>query len=251
MIQYNGFIWLLILLPALLIIQRKLHREIQSVILLLTRRIDVTIVTFSILFLPGVVLHEFSHWLMAKLLWVRTGRFSIFPRQLETGRLRLGYVETAKTDLFRDALIGAAPLFAGGFVVALIGWNHLGISQIWGGLGTGGWRSWGEAFSVAVSQPDFWLWFYLIFAVSSTMFPSSTDWRAWPPLLVVILILLILMLVAGAGPWMIEYLAPALDGVLESIALILGVSLGVHLVLFFPLYLGRLAISRITGLKVV
>jgi hypothetical protein len=142
-------------------------------------------------------------------------------------------------------------LFAGGLVVALIGWNHLGISQIWGRLGIGGWGDWMEALLVALHQPDFWLWFYLTFAISSTMFPSSTDWRAWPPLLVVFLILLVLMLIAGAGPWLIDHLAPALNVVVESIALIIGLSLGVHLVLFFPFYLGRLAISRITGLEVV
>ena len=50
---------------------------------------------FSILFLPGVFLHEFSHFVMAKILRVRTGKFSIFPQSLPDGRLQLGYVETA------------------------------------------------------------------------------------------------------------------------------------------------------------
>jgi hypothetical protein len=249
--QYYGFIWLLLLLPALLIIQRKLHREIQAIILLLTRRMSVTIVLYSLLFFPGVVLHEFSHWLMAKLLWVPTGRFSLFPRQIEEGRIRLGFVETAKTDLLRDALIGAAPLFAGGIVIAFISWTFLGISQVWDNLAVVGWESWGEAIRIILRQPDFWLWFYLIFAISSTMFPSSSDWRAWPPLFVVLSVLLLLLVLAGAGQWLAEYLAPGLNALLEIVAMILGVSLGVHLVLFIPLYFGRLVVSRITGLKVV
>ena len=251
MSRYNGFIWLLVLLPALLILQQKLHREIQSIILLLTRRIGVTIVLYSLLFFPGVVLHEFSHWLMAKVVGVPTGRFSLFPRQIDEGRIRLGYVETAKTDLLRDALIGAAPLFAGGIVIAFISWKYLGISQLWGSLSVDGWDGWGEAIQHVLRQPDFWLWFYLIFAVSSTMFPSRSDWHAWPPLFVVVFVLLLLSVVAGAGPWLAEHLAPRLNALMEIFALILGVSLGIHLVLFIPFYFGRLAVSRITGLKVV
>ena len=83
------------------------------------------------------------------------------------------------------------------------------------------------------------------------MFPSSSDWRAWPPLVIVLSLLLLLLILAGAGPWLAEYLAPSLNVLLEIVALILGVSLGVHLVLFIPFYFGRLAVSRITGLEVV
>jgi hypothetical protein len=251
LIWISDFFWLLVFLPALLILQRKLHREIQSVFLLLTRRIDITIVLFSILFFPGVVLHEFSHWFMAKLLGVRTGHLSLFPRQIEDGRLRLGYVETARTDLFRDALIGAAPLLAGGIVIAIFGWKYLGLSQIWDILLKDGWINMGEVLLVTIQQPDFWLWFYLIFTVSSTMFPSSTDWRAWPPLILVILLLFVLVLVAGAGPWLVENLTPVLNAFMESVVVVLGISLGIHVVLFIPFYLSRVMVSRITGLKVV
>jgi hypothetical protein len=113
------------------------------------------------------------------------------------------------------------------------------------------WESWGEAIQVVLRQPDFWLWFYLIFAISSTMFPSRSDWRAWPPLFIVVFVLLLLLLIAGAGPWLAEHLARRLNAFLEIVALVLGVSLGIHLVLFIPFYFGRLAVSRITGLKVV
>lgn len=83
------------------------------------------------------------------------------------------------------------------------------------------------------------------------MFPSSSDWRAWPPLFVVLSVLLLLLVLAGAGQWLAEYLAPGLNALLEIVAMILGVSLGIHLFLFIPFYFGRLVVSRITGLKVV
>ena len=68
---------------------------------------------------------------MAQVLGVRTGRFSIIPRKLEGGRIRLGYVETAQTDFFRDALIGVAPLVTGGLFVAFAGVYRLGLDTIW------------------------------------------------------------------------------------------------------------------------
>ena len=45
---------------------------------------------------------------MAKLLRVPTGQVSLIPQSIEGNRLRMGYVETGKADILRDALIGAS-----------------------------------------------------------------------------------------------------------------------------------------------
>ena len=76
---------------------------------------------------PGVLLHELSHFVMARLLRVRTGRFSLLPSLMEDGKLRLGFVETDETDLLREALIGTAPLITGGAAVAYLGISRLGL----------------------------------------------------------------------------------------------------------------------------
>jgi hypothetical protein len=89
-----GFVWFILMLVPLILLQRLLHREIQSVFLILSRDARITMGIFSIIFLPGVFLHELSHFVMAKILRVRTGRFSLFPQSLPDGRLQLGYVET-------------------------------------------------------------------------------------------------------------------------------------------------------------
>ena len=251
MIQTKALILLLILLPSLLVLQRQLHREILSVFLLLTRRGDISIVLFSILFFPGILLHEMSHWLMAKALSVRTGRLSLLPRRLENGYLRLGSVETVRSDPFRESLIGAAPLLAGGLFVAYTGWFHLGVSEMWESVPQASWSAWADSFSTAISQPDFWLWFYLTFAVSSTMFPSSSDRRAWPSIMLVIGILIVLVIFSGAGPWLVANFSPVLDAAIQSISVILGISVIVHLALFVPFFLAYWGLSRITGLKVV
>src|SRR4030042_6496478 len=99
--NFDGFVWLVILIWPLLVLQRGLHREIQSVFLLLTRRVDLSLALFSLLFLPGVFLHEASHYIMAQILDVQTGRFSIIPRAVGNGRLQLGYVGTARAGALR------------------------------------------------------------------------------------------------------------------------------------------------------
>jgi len=251
MAGFNNLWWLLVLLVPFLISQRRLHREIQAVFLLITRRGEISLAMFSLLFFPGVFLHETSHFVVARLLGVRTGRFSLLPRPLNNGRLQLGFVETAATDVLRDALIGVAPLITGGIFVAYAGVVYLGLPALWENLPGSGPGDWMAALSALSAQPDFWLWFYLTFAVSSTMLPSSSDRRAWLPVTIIFLILLLLSLFAGAGPWLLLHMAPAFERFLQAVILVLGISLLIHLALLPPLWLFHRLLSRLTGMDVV
>jgi hypothetical protein len=247
----DGFIWLLLLLGPLLFLQRSLHREIQGVFLLITRRPDISLALFSLLFFPGVFLHEASHFLMSRVLGVPTGRVSLLPRPMENGRLQLGYVETGRTDIFRDALIGMAPLITGGLCVALTGMRGLGLDQLWSAVVSDQGASLGIALQAVVDRPDFWLWFYLTFVISSTMLPSSSDRRAWLPLVLVFSILLGIVLLAGAGPWLVEHLAPPLNSGLRALAVVFGISVVVHTMILLPAWALRKLISKVTRLQVV
>ena len=128
--QLDGLVWLVVCLAPFLLVQRWLHHEIKAVFLLLTRHPELTIGLFSLLFFPGVFLHETSNFVLAKLLGVRTGRFSVLPKVQPDGQLQLGFVETAKADFLRDALICIAPLLSGGAVIAYIGISHLGLASL-------------------------------------------------------------------------------------------------------------------------
>lgn len=249
--QFASLGWFLAGVIGLALLQRRLHQEIQSVLFLLTRRIDMALAIFSILFLPGVLLHEVSHYLTARLLRVSVGRFSIIPQTLPDGRLRMGYVETAQTDFARDALIGAAPLIAGSLFVAYAGFVHLDFSTVWGQFASREVSSVAGVLSQAVAQPDFWIWFYVIFVVSSTMFPSESDRRAWGPILLTLAIFLGLLLIAGAGPWLWENLGSAMLRLVDTLALIFMLSALVHLILLPPFWLLRRFLERIFRLKVV
>ncbi len=235
-VQFRGLLWLVIALGPLLILQRWLHREIQTILLIITRRADLAMMLFSLLFFPGVLLHEGSHYLMALLLRVRTGRFSILPRPLPDGRLQLGYVETAAADPLRETLIGAAPLLAGGAFIAFAGLNRLNLLGLWSQLQFSGAAALSQLAADLFSQADFWLWFYLLFTVSSTMLPSASDRSAWLPLGLVGALLLGLSLLAGAGPWLLDNLAPLLDRLFFNAAVIFFISDFVHFILLVPAF---------------
>ncbi|MBN1148089.1 MAG: hypothetical protein JXA78_12595 [Anaerolineales bacterium] len=246
----DGLGWLLLLLGPLLILQRGLHREVQALFLVATRRPDISIALFSLLFFPGVLLHEGSHYLMARLLGVRTGRFSLLPRPMGDGRLQLGFVETAPSDWLRDALIGAAPLLAGGLFVAYAGLNRMGLMALWETVSSQGQTTLPGILQNLFEQPDFWLWFYLTLTVSGTMLPSAADRRAWVPLGLIVALLLATSLLAGAGPWMLEHLAGPLNRVLRAVSVVFGISALVHLVLLLPVWALRCLLSWATGVQV-
>jgi len=246
----SGLWWLLACFVPFILVQRWLHREVQGIFLLLTRRPAVALGLFSLLFFPGVLLHEISHYLAAKLLRVRTGRFSVIPKALPDGRLRMGYVETAPSDAVRDALIGAAPLVAGSLLIAYLGAYRLGMSSLAVLALHGDWESFREGLSLLPNHPDFWLWFYLAFTISSTMLPSASDRRAWLPIVTGVLVIVVVALLFGAGPWIATNLAPLVNRALRSLAMVFGISLVVHAVLLLPFWLMRLLLSRITGLQV-
>ncbi|HLF75022.1 MAG TPA: hypothetical protein VI524_11785 [Anaerolineales bacterium] len=250
MTQLTGLLWFVLMLAPLILLQRLLHREIQAVFLILSRDKRLTVGLFSMIFLPGVFLHELSHFLAAKILFVRTGRFSLIPRSLPDGRLQLGYVETARADIVRDSLVGAAPLIAGTLFVAYVAIYPLQLRVLWDLFRNGQVDLFWMGVRALPQVKDFYLWFYLAFAVSSTMMPSESDRHAWLELLISIGVLFAIALLVGAGPWMLSNVAPRLSNFLSSVAIIFGLSAFVHGLLVLPTALAHRLLTRATGIDV-
>jgi len=248
--SFDGLLFLLAMLIPLVLLQRGLHREIQTVFMITTRDKSVTIWIFSLLFFPGVVLHEASHFVTAKLLAVQTGKFSLIPRAMSDGRLQLGYVETARSDIVRDSIVGVAPLIMGGLFIAYAAIYRMHLLDLWDLLRNGQVELFLAGLKLLPTVSDFWLWFYLTFTISSTMMPSASDRHAWLPLSIFAIILLALALLAGAGPWMLVNLAPPLNAFFKSVSLIFGLSVVLHMVLIVPIFLVHRILTKITGLDV-
>jgi hypothetical protein len=248
--QFAGFLWFLLMLLPLIFLQRLLHREVQAVFLILTGRPGLTMGIFSLIFLPGVFLHELSHFVMAKLLRVPTGRFSLLPQPLPDGRLQLGYVETGRADIVRDSLIGAAPLIAGTIFVAYVSLYQLDMRILWDTLRNGQFGLFWMGVSALPRVQDFSLWFYFTFAVSSTMMPSESDRHAWLDLAISVGVIFGVALLVGAGPWMLSNVAPLVSNFLSSVAVIFGLSAAIHILLIIPFMFLHRVLARATGVDI-
>ncbi len=177
------FIWVAISLPILYLLQRWIHRHLHGVALLLTGNKQWAIILYAIILFPGVLLHELSHWITAKILRVRTGKFSVLPRSIADGSVQLGYVEYYKTNSvgpIRESLIGSAPLVTGTAVVILIVFKIFDAPAFSTSIASGDLESLSNVLLDLFETPDFLIWLYLLFAISNAMMPSSSDRRAWP-----------------------------------------------------------------------
>ncbi len=208
--------WLIVSFFLMYPLNRWISTHVQGVAFLLTGNRQVAVWLFWTLFLPGTLLHETSHWLTAKLLGVKTSRFSLWPKLKGRGELQMGAVQVEVADPFRHSLIGLAPLIFGSLIVLLIG-QWLQLERVATAFNSGDVERISEAIVQTLAVPDIWLWLYLIFAISNAMLPSASDRESWWS--VVLYLSLGLFLVVGLG------LNPTLSPELQDIALVILTSL--------------------------
>ncbi len=141
----------------------------------------------SFLFLPGVIIHELSHLLMAVILFVPVGDMEFTPKISPNG-LKLGSLEIAKTDPIRRSIIGFAPVFVGFMIVVGIVYLFSSNMEF---LKDKDSYILGAAILGAA---------YLLFAVSNTMFSSSRDMEGTVEILITLLIIFVSAYILGFRP---------------------------------------------------
>lgn len=247
---FLSWLWLLAVFAPLVLLERWIHRHLQGIWLLVFRSPDVATVLYAVAMLPGVLLHELSHWLMATLIGVRTGRFSVVPERLEDGTLRLGFVETERTDVFREALIGAAPLIAGCAAVLAIGYGPLGMGIAGEALAQGDGAGLAQNLLAITAAPDAWMWVYLLFTISNSMLPSASDRRAWLPVLAFALVAAGGLVLAGLGALVQQVVAGPVESAVRTLAAAFTITVALNLAAAPALWLIEQGLVRLTGLRV-
>ncbi|MBI2028659.1 MAG: hypothetical protein HYT07_03545 [Candidatus Levybacteria bacterium] len=148
----------------------------------LSRFLSIQILSF--IFLPGVIIHELSHMLVASVLFVRVGDMEFSPKITE-GKLKLGSVAIAKTDPVRRAIIGFAPVFTGVLII-------LGIIYFFS-----------NSFLLFQENQIYMTVFmvlaiiYILFAISNTMFSSRSDMEGTLELIIVFLVIFAVLYFLG------------------------------------------------------
>jgi hypothetical protein len=248
------FFWVIVTLPILLLLQRWIHQHLHGISFLITGQPGRAVVLYAIILLPGVFLHEASHWLAATLLGVRTGTFSVIPRQQPDGSIQLGYVEYYKSrslDPVRESIIGGAPLIVGTAVILLISFHIFNYPQLAALVQTGQIRTVTAELEQLLLTPDFFLWLYLIFAIATAMMPSQSDRRAWPAFAITLTVFSLALSFLGLFDVVAASLTRPAALMFGYLGLAFSLAIGVDL--FFMLIIGTVEwlLSRLKGVSVV
>ena len=146
-------------------LSRHLLRVMYTLLLIILRSKSVVIGLVTLIYLPGTVIHELAHLIVAEVLRVKTGEISFTPivEKLADGstEVHTGHVKIAESDTIRRYLIGLAPLPFGLFFLFLCIWifNYFYPQIV-------DWKL--QAGLVALIG-------YLLFAISNNMFSSPVD----------------------------------------------------------------------------
>lgn len=199
---------------------------------------DIALVIYFVIVLPGVVIHELSHWLVAKALGVRVTSLSLGPvRKGRSGKVSLGSIRVGKVDPLRASAIGLAPLLAGTLIILIIGYLVLDVDALLPAMTGGGPEGFLAGLEQLLRVPDFWLWLYLIFSISNAMLPSESDMDSVRPVLIFLGIVGVVVLVVAGLPTIPEDVLAAVNTVASYLAAAFGLTLAVDLFFAFVILL--------------
>lgn len=207
----NGMVLLLLIeLIMLSLVSRRLTQVIYAMFVRIFRSKTVSTTILVILLFPGTVVHELAHLFVAEVLRVRTGKLTLVPEALEEGEIKTGSVAIAETDPLRRTLIGLAPICVGVVVLAALSYfllqniNNINLITI--------------------------ITFYIMFAVSNSMFSSKEDMKGVIPFAITVALFIAAGYIAGLRIGLTGQLLTGTLLVIETLVRSLGVVLAVNLV---------------------
>ncbi len=233
-----------VLFGLMLFLQRWLQQHIQGLTYAVTGNPGCAVRALFLVLLPGVVLHEFSHWLVANLVGVRTGRVSIGLGKMRGKHFSLGSVTVEKSDPLRESLIGVAPFIFGILAVwALMGlgfglWSPQSVSQVL------------ETLGAVIRDPLTWVALYFVFAVSTSMIPSESDREPWGVIIAIFAGIGLLALVLGWSPNITPELLQWGQQVLNTLIFVFGIIVVVNGTLAILIFLFEWGFGTVTSRRV-
>lgn len=140
---------------------------VSQLFLKIARNENLAIRLFHLFLLPGVIIHELAHLIVAEAMLVRTGGLSFTPEP-DKDKIVMGSVGIEETDPIRRALIGFAPVFVGILIISFFVFYFLSDKSPLG-------FPW-----------NYVLVFFMVFQIGNTMFSSKKDLEGSALLLIVI-----------------------------------------------------------------
>lgn len=248
------------LLPALLTfalcvillywLQRWITQHVQGLGVLLFNNPDLGMALVWLVLLPGILLHEASHWITARLLGLKTGRFNVTPANVK-GQIVLGSVEVQRSNAVADSLVGLAPFLAGTLALLLLGYAVFDVGALGQAWEDNAWQRMADLLAGMLRVDDAWLWLYLIFAISNAMMPSPSDRQSWRLVLIYLGAVVLVLLLFGWLPALSDGLLRQLDAGLRMLTWAFGLALLVDALFALALAVVELAAGALLKRRVV
>lgn len=233
---WSALIWFLVSLTILALLSRWLSGLVQGVGWLLFRDERAAFLLTYVVFLPGILIHELSHWAVAWLLGMRPRQLSLWPK-VRGRRVEMGSVRVRSGGALRDSLTGLAPLLVGSLILLLVSYQIFDAAPLQQAWQRGGFGAAWDIFWAAFGVPNAWLWAYLVFAVSNAMFPSSSDRRPLLSLLLYVVITGLFFYLIGWLPRLVipvDMMAQA-SGALRTLTTAFAFTIALDILIALPL----------------
>ncbi len=231
-VSWTPLVLTLVLFVALYWVSRRLAQSFMTTSYLLTGNENIASALYIVFVWPGTLLHETSHWLMAKLLGVKTGNISVMPKFSRKGPVRLGSVEVKGGNLLQMILIGVAPFFVGSFLTVWVSRGLVDLALIQALWDDFSFTQVGVIIQALREKPDNLLGLYFLFTASDAMFLSGSDVVPIKQVLVYVLLGVGVLLALGVFPKdILSLISPAIT-ILSYLVSGLSLALGVHVLLW-------------------
>jgi len=234
-------------LITLIPVTRWFAQRITRLTLLVTADAAIAIYVWFCLLFPGTLVHELSHWVFAKILGVRTVRFSLGPQMRGKGAVQFGAVTFQRSDFFRESLIGVAPLLVGTGLVLAIATGRLHLAPQAPVLAP---ELLARIRQVPQAQ-DAWLWLYLLAAISNAMLPSVADRQSWPALALFLCLISATLLLTGVVNQIPSAAIALSESIAISLAFVFTLTILLDLLLGVCLWAIELLVGALTGREVI
>jgi hypothetical protein len=231
-------------LAMMMVLSRWINRQVQIIGLSVSGDMNVAIMIYYLLMFPGIVLHELSHYLMARLLGMQVGSFALGPKKRRNA-IELGSVTVSSGGTLRDSLVGLAPFLTGTAVLLLVSYYVFDVAALGEAWRTTGWAGVWDSLGGVWRVADFWLWAYVIFVVSNSMTPSPSDRQPWVVAGLYLGIALLIVWLLGALPLLAGALDAEVAGALQVLTLGFMFTLVMNAVIAVILWLVEILVIQV------
>lgn len=245
---WASLFWLVIIFLVMLFLNRWITLHINGVGLIVSNSQLTATWLYFFLFLPGILLHEVSHYVVAWLLRANPSKLTLWPKA-KRGRVVLGSVEVRNADPVVHSLIGVAPLVFGSIIVWLIA-RFLQFDLLAQTFIDGNMERFYRGLFQSLNTPDFWLWLYLLFAISNAMLPSPADRVYWRPVLLFIGVIIVLLVSFDLFPAIPGVLQETLLNIISIFVFAMSTVIVVNLFFITFIFLLELTLGVTTGRRV-